>query len=288
MHRLATIAAACLLAAATASAQTAGQEKPREGWHAGPHVGQLGSRATIAIPDGYVFLDAGATKAFLEATQNIPDGDELGIILRERPDKNYWFAVFSYSDSGHVDDGERNSLDANAILKSLQEGNRAGNEERRQRGWSTLDLEGWHQSPFYDAATNNLTWATKLTSDGERVINHSVRLLGRTGLMSAQLVDGSDTIDAATTEFNAVLKTYAYSDGQRYAQFMPGDRVAAYGLSALIAGGAGAVAVKSGLFQKLWKLIVFGAVAVLAALKKLIGGLFGKRDAEEPQQQQQA
>lgn len=285
MHRLATMVAACLLAAAGASAQTASQEASREGWHAGPYVGKLGTRATIGIPEGYHFLDADATKAFLEATQNIPDGDELGIILRERPDKNFWFAVFSYSDSGHVDDSERNSLDANAIMKSLQKGNRHGNEERRQRGWTPLTLEGWQQPPFYDTATNNLTWATRLTSDGERVINHSVRLLGRTGLMSAQLVDGSDTIDAATTEFNAVLKTYAFNDGQRYAQFTPGDRVAAYGLTALIAGGAGAVAVKSGLFQKLWKLIVFGVVAVGAALKKFVGGLFGK---QEPAGQQQA
>ena len=285
MHRLATMVAACLLAAAGANAQTAGQEALRQGWHAGPHVGQLGSRATIAVPEGYLFLDAGATKTFLEETQNIPDGDELGIILRERPDKNYWFAVFSYSESGHVDDGERNSLDATAIMKSLQEGNRIGNQERRERGWTTLTLEGWHQAPFYDTATNNLTWATKLTSDGDQVINHSVRLLGRTGLMSAQLVDGGDTIDTATTEFNGLLKTYAFNNGQRYAEFKPGDRVAAYGLSALIAGGAGAVAVKTGLFQKLWKVIVFGAVAVIAALKKFIGGLFGK---QEPTEQQQA
>ena len=285
MYRLATMVAACLLAAAGANAQTADQDANRRGWHAGPYVGKLGTHATIAVPEGYHFLDAGATKTFLEATQNIPDGDELGIVLRERPDKNYWFAVFSYSDSGHVDDGERNSLDANAILKSLQEGNRIGNEERRERGWTPLTLEGWQQPPFYDTATNNLTWATKLTSDGERVINHSVRLLGRTGLMSAQLVDGGDTIDTATVEFNAVLKTYAFNDGQRYAEFKPGDRVAAYGLTALIAGGAGAVAVKSGLLQKLWKLIVFGAVAVVAALKKFVRGLFGK---QEPAEQQQA
>ncbi len=283
MHRLASIVAVVVFGAATASAQPTGQE--RSGWHAGPHVGQLGSRARVTVPEGYFFLDAAATKTFLEETQNIPDGDELGIILRERPDKNYWFAVFSYSDSGHIDDGERNSLDAGAILKSLQEGSRINNEERRERGWSPLNLEGWHQAPFYDVSSNNLTWATKLSSDGEPVINHSVRLLGRTGLMSAQLVDGTDTIDQATAEFNSVLKTYTFTQGSRYAEFRPGDHVAAYGLTALIAGGAGAVAVKSGLFQKLWKVIVFGVVAAAAALKKVLGGLFGKKDSAEQQQQ---
>jgi uncharacterized membrane-anchored protein len=280
MHRLASLVAVLVFGAATASAQSTGQER---GWNAGPHVGRLGPHATVTVPDGYFFLDAAATKTFLEETQNIPDGDELGIILRERPDKNYWFAVFSYSDSGHIDDGERNSLDAGAILKSLQEGSRISNEERRKRGWSPLNLEGWHQAPFYDASTNNLTWATRLSSDGEPVINHSVRLLGRTGLMSAQLVDGTDTIDQATSEFNTVLKTYTFNQGSRYAEFRPGDRVAAYGLTALIAGGAGAVAVKSGLFQKLWKVIVFGVVAAAAALKKVLAGLFGKKDSAEQQ-----
>lgn len=286
MHKVAVSLALTIVAAVplAAAAQSEPQEPARDGWHAGPHVGKLGTRATITIPEGYHFLDAQATKRFLEATQNIPDGDELGIIFRERPDKNYWFAVFSYSDTGHVDDAERNSLDAGAILKGLQEGNREGNEERRRRGYAPLTLEGWHQAPFYDTATNNLTWATKLSSEGEPVINHSVRLLGRTGLMSAQLVDGTDTIDVATVEFNNVLKSYAYVQGHRYAEFTSGDRVASYGLTALIAGGAGAAAVKSGLLQKIWKLLVFGAVAVAAALKKVLASVFGKRDTVESQQ----
>ena len=41
---------------------------------------------------------------------------------------------------------------------------RVGFEERQKRGWSALTLEGWHQPPFYDPSTNNLTWATRLSS----------------------------------------------------------------------------------------------------------------------------
>jgi uncharacterized membrane-anchored protein len=234
-------------------------------------VAQLGTLATISVPEGYLFLDRSATRTFLEQNQNIPDGDELGTLLRVRPDDDYWFAVFSYSDTGHIDNADRSSLDADDLMESMREGNRLGNDQRKQRGWSELTLVGWHQPPYYDDSTDNLTWATRLSSGGEPVINHSVRLLGRTGLMSAQLVADVATIDDATAEFNDVLSGYSFNDGQKYAQFRQGDKLAGYGLAALIAGGAAASAVKTGAFKKLWKLIVLGIAALVGVLKKLFG-----------------
>lgn len=256
-----------------------GQERQLPpGWSPGPMVGKLGNRATISLPEGYIFLDRNATRAFLEENQNIPDGDELGVVLRIRGDEDYWFAVFSYADTGHIDNSDRNSLNADALMESMKEGNAQANDERKARGWTPLLLLDWHQRPFYDAATDNLTWSTMLVSDNEPVINHSVRLLGRTGLMSAQLVADSKGIDAATSEFNEVLQHYAFIDGQRYAEFRSGDKLAGYGLAALIAGGAGAAAVKTGLFKKFGKLIVLGVLALLGALKKLLSVF--RRDEE--------
>jgi DNA-directed RNA polymerase beta' subunit len=43
-------------------------------------------------------------------------------------------------------------------------------------------------------------------------------------------------------------------------------------LTALVAGGAGAIAAKTGLLAKAWKLILVGIAAVGAWLKKLFGG----------------
>ena len=206
--------------------------------------------ATVNVPEVYIFLDAKATRTFLEDGQNIPAGDELGALLRVMPNKDHWFAVFSYEDTGHIDDKERDAIDADALMKTLKKGNEYGNKERQKRGWQVLNLEGWHQRPFYDPATNNLTWATKLSAEGSPSINHSVRLLGRTGTMSVQLVADSSSIDAATREFNDVLDGYTYNQGQRYAEFVKGDKLAGYGLTALIAGGAGAAAVKSGLLAE--------------------------------------
>ncbi|HEX6209528.1 MAG TPA: DUF2167 domain-containing protein [Methylomirabilota bacterium] len=263
---------ACIMTA-FASVAAADGELPA-GWMAGPTMGQLGQYATVSLPEGYVFLDAPATARFLEENQNIPDGDELGTILRMRDDQ-YWFAVFSYADSGHITDDDRDEIDAAALMESMQEGSEAANEERRKRGWDPLILEGWHREPFYDLGTQNLTWATRLSSSGHPVINHSVRLLGRTGFMSVQLVADQQDLDWATAEFNSVVDQFSFVSGQRYAEFRAGDKLAGYGLAALIAGGAGAAAVKTGFFKKFFKLIILGFVGLLAALKKFFGRLFG-------------
>lgn len=274
MFRYGFIVLFVLCTAANAQAQ----KQPPAGWSQGPTVGRLGSRASVSLPEGYLFLDAKATKTFLEENQNIPDGDELGTILRVGENDDYWFAVFSYADTGHIDDTDRSSIDADREMKGMKKGNQRSNEERKKRGWGELNLVGWHQAPFYDTATNNLTWSTKLTSGGQPVINHSVRLLGRTGIMSVQLVADPSNFESATSEFNEVLRGYTYNDGQRYAEFRQGDKLAGYGLTALIAGGAGAAAVKSGAFGKLWKALVALVIAVVAGLKKFFSALFGKKD----------
>jgi len=264
---------------ATGAVDAAAQEPELPaGWTPGPVAGRLGSRATLDVPEGYLFLDMNATRVFLEENQNIPDGDELGTLLRVLPNDDYWFAVFSYSDAGHVDNSDRDSLDPDDLMESMMEGNRLGNEERSKRGWTPLTLVGWHKPPFYDLSTDNLTWATQLSSNGGPVINHSVRLLGRTGLMSAQLVADVNAIDMATMEFDEVLRGYTFNEGQRYAEFRQGDKLAGYGLAALIAGGAGAAAVKTGLFKKFWKLLVLGFVGLVGAIKKFLSG-FGGSDA---------
>jgi len=68
-----------------------------------------------------------------------------------------------------------------------------------------------------------------------------------------------------------------FDAGQRYADFNPStDKLAAYGIAALVAGG---IAAKAGLFAKLGvillaakKFIILAVAAVGAALKKLFGG----------------
>jgi uncharacterized membrane-anchored protein len=277
-----TTLVACALMIGIGSLGARAQDSLPSGWSAGPVVGNLGDRATISVPDGYLFLDVVATRKFLQDNENIPSGRELGTIVKPLEGDDYWFAVFTYSDTGHIDDSDRDKLDAAAMLKSMREGEKQDNAERQKRGWAPLTVEGWQHEPFYDVGTNNLTWATRLRSGEGIVINHSVRLLGRTGMMSAQLVASPDAVETSTMEFNEALRGYTFKDGQRYAQFRQGDKLAGYGLTALIAGGAGAAAVKTGAFKKLWKLLVVVVIGIVGAIKKLWSAISRPRESGRP------
>lgn len=76
------------------------------------------------------------------------------------------------------------------------------------------------------------------------------------------------------------INGFDYVAGERYSEWSQGDKVAAYGLGALVLGGAAAVATKKGLWAVLggliaagWKLMAGLAVAAFAGL----GSLFKKK-----------
>jgi len=254
-------------------------------WAKGPTKGVLGAEATITVPASCLFTGMDGVKAFLEATQNNASGNERGVLLCPANGTNdTWFVLFSYDQSGYVRDDEGASLDADAILESVRRGTDAGNRERKRHGWGTLTVEGWATKPFYDRATNNLTWAiTAHDNEGGHTVNHSVRLLGRGGVMHADLVTTPEQLAALVPTFNTMIGGYTYSSGYKYAEWRSGDKVAAYGLTALVAGGAGVALVKSGLLVKFWKLIVIGFAALVGALKRLWSRITGKRSEIQPQ-----
>jgi uncharacterized membrane-anchored protein len=247
-------------------------------WQVCPCAATLGGEASVTVPAGFRFTGAAGTRRFLELNENPTNGSERGMVLRDGDEG--WFAVFEYQPIGYVQDDEKGSLDAAAILESLEAGNVRGNEERRKRGWSEVVLRGWHHEPHYDAVTSNLTWSTEVGASDRREtwVNHSVRLLGRRGIMKVDLVAGLDQIDTALPLFGQVVSGFSYLPGQKYAEFTRGDRIAEYGLTALIAGGAGAVAAKSGLLGKLGKFVVYIALAGLALLKALWKRIRGRSE----------
>ena len=240
------------------------------GWKVGPSEGKIAGRATIAIPAKYVFLGAADTSKFLTLMRNLPRTDSYTFA----PENLDWFSIFDFEDTGYVKDDEK--IDADAVLQSLKEGNARGNEERKKRGYPALNLDGWFVPPHYDTATKRLEWATKLSSEGGTSVNYRIRILGRAGVMSAVLVSDPDSLDKDIKVFKTALNDFSFDAGQRYAEYRPGDKIAEYGLTGLIIGGAAAAAAKTGLFKVIGKfgiLIFAGAAAIIGGLfKKLFGG----------------
>ncbi len=250
----------------------------------GPTKVQLGKSAELKLPEKYAFIGPDSMDKFYQLTQNMRNGKEVGVVLAPG-----YMLFFDFADVGYVKDEDKDKLDGNKLMKSMTENEEGANEERKKRGWDQMKLKGWATSPHYDAKTNNLKWAINLTSsqDGfkEVFINESIRLLGRGGVMNVTLVTDTAGFKAAEVDTEKLLASnFNYVAGQKYSEFKSGDKVAAYGLSALVLGGAGVMAAKLGFFAKLgvlfgkfWKAIVFGLVAIGAVIKKFWDKIVGAK-----------
>lgn len=247
-------------------------------WQRGSAEGRIADKASIQIPQGYVFLDAQNTKRFLEIAGNPPRDGHYMIA----PDTLSWFAVFSFNPVGYVKDDDK--INPDELLKSLQDSDAHANEERKRLGLEALYTDGWHVAPHYDTTTKRLEWGVRIRTDrGEQVVNYTSRLLGRTGVMNAVLVSDPRSLSADTAQFKTTLAGFNFVAGEKYAEFKAGDKVAEYGLAALVVGGAAAAAAKTGLLKSLgkflWVIIAGAFYGVWAVIKRI----FGRKTDSNPQ-----
>ena len=262
--------AACLLSIGATSASAQQDPLLREieglGWRVAPAIGTIASVAQVRLSGDLRFLDAQPTSRFLELNGNPPSGGNYTLAPRSMN----WFAIFSYNPSGYVRDDER--LNPDELLRTLQRNNEAGIAERRRLGFPILNLTGWAVSPHYDVETRRLEWGTRLTSEGgEVIVNYTTRLLGRSGVINVILVSSPETLNSDIQAFRVALRGFDFMPGERYTEFRQGDRLAEYGLAALVVGGAAAAAASSGLlkgFGKFIGVLAIGAVVAVGAFFK--------------------
>ncbi|TNF48488.1 DUF2167 domain-containing protein [bacterium] len=257
-------------------------------WVEGPKVVDVGSNlAQINLSSEYLFANGDDTRAIMSYIGNPPTDYEVGMVASKDENAN-WFIVFEHYPVGYIRDDDKDNIDAAAILESYRKGTEEGNEERVKQGFSPLKIVGWYEEPFYDEQTHNLTWAMLAEDNEGQVVNYNIRLLGRKGYMSAVLVADPSTLTALKPQLAGIIGNLSYKSGNRYAEFVQGDKVAKYGLTALVAGGAGAAAVKFGLFKalaKFGKAIVVAILAFIAAIWKLIRNFFGGHETVRMGQQ---
>jgi uncharacterized membrane-anchored protein len=202
------------------------------------------------------------------------------------PKDLHWFSVYQFHDVGYVTD--KDSVDADALMKSLKNEEPADNAEREKMGLDDLKITDWAVKPHYDPATHNLEWGLKIhSSRGNDLINYTTRHLGRGGYVSSILVSDPEHFQRDLAEFRSSDTKLSFNPGSTYAEFRDGDKIAGYGLGALVVGGVTAAAVKSGAAKGLfvglaafWKVIAAAFVAAFAGVAKFFRRLFG-RTAEE-------
>jgi uncharacterized membrane-anchored protein len=242
--------------------------------------------AMLHLGEKYRYLDASETNKLLMAWGNESDDTTQGAIIPASVDpmsETGWAVILTYDDDGHIDDSDAAEIDYDDMLKDMKEGTEDHNDARKEAGFQAVHLIGWAESPRYDAATKKLYWAKELDFEGSpaHTLNYDVRVLGREGVLSMLAVASMDQLPQIRADMRPLIDVAEFNEGYRYAEFnSKTDRMAEYGLGALIAAGVGA---KLGLFAKLGalllafkKIIIIGVVAIGGFIAKLFGK---KKDA---------
>lgn len=242
---------------------------------------------TLSLPDAFRYLSPeDAEKVLVDAWGNPPGNKTLGMIVPAETglfsDKS-WAVIISYEEDGHVSDEDAESINYDELLSQMQHASKKANKDRVDNGYEPIEIVGWAEKPFYDKQTHKLYWAKELKF-GEadtNTLNYNIRILGRKGVLLLNIVSGMPQFQVINAQIPSLLAMTEFNAGSRYSDFNPSiDKIAAYGIAALVAGK---VATKIGLLakfggillalKKLWIIIV---VAVATFFKKL----FGKKTAK--------
>lgn len=241
-----------------------------------------GDIATPDLPATFRYLDpADAGKLLSDGWGNPPGAKTLGMIVPA--DVNLlssagWGVVVTYDKDGHVKDDDADKINYADLLKEIQESMLENNKSRKEQGYAPMTLVGWAEQPSYDKSQHKLFWAKELHTEGdnENGLNYNIRVLGREGVLVLNAVSGMNQIAQVKTEMKKVTAFTEFTQGNRYTDFNAStDKVAEYGIAALVADG---VAAKLGFFGKIFavllalkKFILIGVAAIGSCIYKLLG-----------------
>ena len=280
---VAIVALSVIFAGVLAPTEGLAQEFPEIEWVEGPATVDLGDVAEIELGDDYLFLDGEDTRELMEYWGEPVVGLEVGSVFSKAENEN-WVILFEYDPIGYVREDEEESLDPDALLESIKQATEEANKIRVEQGIVPVNVIGWYEEPYYDADSHNLVWAPLgVEADTQiQIVNYNTRLLGRYGYMAVCLVSDPATLATTRAYLDDIIAHFSWKQGKSYAEWVAGDKVAEIGLTALIVGGAAAAA--AGLLGKIWRFLVAGIAALVAAIGGLIRRSRGKRKVPVPEE----
>ena len=281
-----TLASALLFLHAGASAQNASAQQEIESAtkaafaaaRQGPTDVTLGDQATLNLPNNMFFVPRPQAERLMQAYGNGKDPSLLGVVMPTGDDED-WVVTINFDKAGYIKDDDARNWNVGELLDSLREGTEASNEERKKRGFPELTVDGWVEAPKYDSNTQRLVWSVAAQHKGaaaeeDATVNYNTYALGRDGYITLDLITEKNKVPTDKAAVLTLLDNLRYVEGKRYADFdASSDKVAEYGLAALVAGVA---AKKLGLFAVIAAFLAkFAKVGILAAAA--LGGAVWKR-----------
>jgi uncharacterized membrane-anchored protein len=236
------------------------------------------SNSTLSPPESYVYVVGEDARKMHEISGNKPTEELEAIAIDDNGDSTY----FSYSDSGFISIEDWKELDPAALLTQIQDSTENGNQWRKSNGYSELHVLGWAQEPTLDTNTNTVFWAIAAEDDGRVIINSRAIRLGRYGFEKVTWVTGKDKYTPFGGCLDEMLRAHSFNKGARYQDHVSGDKVAGYGIAAVVAGMAGAKFVKVGglavVLKKVGSFLFAGICALFLVLKKRVKAWIGRRN----------
>ncbi len=260
-----------------------------------PQTGDIrlpNGNAILHLGSDYYFLPANEARTVLVDAWRNPPRVAVGVLGLVFPKgttfmDDSWAAVITFDPSGYVSDEDAKTADYAELMTRMQSGEDEINAQRTREGYPAQHLVGWAQTPVYDPANHSVVWAQNIHFDNapENVLNYDVRLLGRRGVLSLNMLTVMAKLDETRVAAAKFARSVEYDRGERYADFQPGDAKAEYGVAGLVAGGVGlAVAQKAGLLGA----ILLFAKKFFVLILAFFGGIgawfrkkFGKGGEEE-------
>jgi uncharacterized membrane-anchored protein len=255
-------------------------------------------QGAASILSGQVAVETGSKLRFLDAADaqrlltegwgNPPDDSTLGMLVPAGISpfdyEKSWAVEMYYDEEGYVADKDASKLNYDKLLEDMQQGTLDTNKEREEQGYDKVEIVGWASQPHYDATTHKVYWAKELefADDPAHVLNYNIRVLGRKGVLNLNVIANLEQFPEVEAALPDILQTVSFTQGNRYEDFNAStDKVAKYGIAALIAGG---ILAKKGFFVVILAVLAkFAKVLIVAVIG--LGGvaarIFGRGKKEQ-------
>lgn len=238
--------------------------------------------AVLTIPEDFYYLNPkDSEKVLVEVWANPPGQKTLGMLfpIDMTPfDPSAWAVTIEYEEDGYVSDEDADEINYQELLSQMKEDTSTSSEARVKEGYNPITLLGWASPPYYDADKKKLHWAKeiKFGNQEKNTLNYNIRVLGRKGVLVLNFIAGMDQKAIIDSNIDTVLALAEFDQGSKYSDFNPDmDKVAAYGIGALVAGK---VIAKTGfLAVALVFLKKFGFILIVA-LGAFLKRIFSKKE----------
>lgn len=238
-----------------------------------------GSSSTLVVDPKHITLLGADARRFFELSNGVAPAAGLEAMVID-PGSDSVVSLLSTRE-GYVRFDDWSDVDADAMLTDIKDGTAEANKKRAALGMGALSVVGWRQKPTLDKTQQTVSWAIEGRAGGEPLVNAVLLTFGRHGYEKLTWI-GPGQLDPAPM-LNQVRDNFRFDAGAQYADFRDGDKVAEYGIAALVATAVGAkVATKFGLIamaalflKKGWVVVIAVGAGLWGWLRKRAGGKAG-------------